>query len=80
MKNFNKAGTPDNGGMMKGCRKVNMTLPICLAFLWLLVLWNSGDVGAELRTIDFDHLPDGTAVGHATSITDAYAEWGVTLN
>ena len=53
---------------------------ICFLFLWILVLWKSGYVGAELRTIDFDHLPDGTPIGHATSITDAYAEWGVTLN
>ena len=65
---------------MNGCRNMAMRQSICLLLLWILVLWNCGYVGAELRTIDFDHLPDGTAVGHATTITDAYAEWGVTFS
>ena len=65
---------------MKGYRNMATRQSICFLFLWILVLWKSGYVGAELRTIDFDHLPDGTPIGHATSITDAYTEWGVTLN
>ena len=52
----------------------------CFLLLWILVFWNSGYVGAELKTIDFDYLPDGTPVGHATTITDAYAAWGVTFD
>jgi len=65
---------------MRGCRNIATRQSICFLFLWILVLWKSGYVGAELRTIDFDYLPDGTPIGDATSITDAYAEWGVTLS
>jgi hypothetical protein len=52
---------------------------ICMTTLILLILANLV-VHAELVTIDFDDLPDGTPIENGTCITDSYRDLGVRLS
>jgi hypothetical protein len=53
---------------------------ICLTTLILLILANLVVSHAEMVTIDFDDLPDGTPIENGTCITDSYKELGVKLS
>jgi hypothetical protein len=50
---------------------------IFLVALMLLILVTLAGSHAEMITIDFDNLPDGTPVSNGTCITDSYKDLGV---
>ncbi len=49
---------------------------VCLGLI-LFVFSNGTNTSAQLITINFDELPDGTPINHGTCITDAYPQYGV---
>jgi hypothetical protein len=53
---------------------------ICLAVFMSLILATMADIHAEMVTIDFDHLPDGTPINSGTCITNSYQALGVKLS
>ena len=65
---------------MRRKRDVIKNVVICMTALILLVITAPVHTIAEMVTIDFDQLPDGTPVKNGTCITDSYQALGVKLS